>query len=138
MYYNLFLDDQRMPLGVTWVELPLVQWTIVRNFDDFVKCIKNQGLPRFISFDHDLCFEHMRDYFEVSPIENQILSPLKLSYDSYKTKTGYHCSEWLVNYCRDNNLDLPDYTVHSMNHIGKRNILTQLGNYKYSRKYEDK
>jgi len=35
-YYNLFLDDDpsRIPHKLTWVMLPLVEWTFVRNYDE--------------------------------------------------------------------------------------------------------
>ena len=35
MSYNLFLDDMRYPKDVKWIELPLVEWTIVRNYKEF-------------------------------------------------------------------------------------------------------
>lgn len=33
---NLFLDDERNVGDVTWVTLPSVHWTIVRNYKQFV------------------------------------------------------------------------------------------------------
>ena len=127
---NLFLDDERFPRNVTWVDLPLVEWTIVRNYNEFVRTISAHGLPLRISFDHDLGFEHMRDYFNVSAIENQIIDPLKLNYAKYKEKTGYDCAKWLVEFCIDKKLEIPEYYVHSMNSIGKRNIISYLESYK--------
>jgi hypothetical protein len=131
--YNLFLDDERYPHKVTWVELPLVEWVIVRNYNEFVQQILTNGLPARITFDHDLAFEHMRDYFNVSKDEEKILDPLKLNYKKYTEKTGYDCAKWLVNYCIEHNLDIPEYFVHSMNVIGKRNIISYLESYKKSR-----
>lgn len=46
MYWNLFLDDERFPIGNEWV--------IARSFDDAVWCVTAYGLPGKISFDHDL------------------------------------------------------------------------------------
>jgi hypothetical protein len=129
---NLFLDDERKPSNVTWIELPSVEWTIVRNYNEFIREISNKGLPRRISFDHDLGLEHMQDYFEVLKDEDKILDPLKLNYGSYKEKTGFDCAKWLVEFCMKNNAVLPEYYVHSMNSIGKRNIISYLESYKKS------
>jgi len=51
---NIFLDDERCPKDVKWIELPLVKGTIVRSYDEFIKKIKEYGSPKRISFDHDL------------------------------------------------------------------------------------
>jgi hypothetical protein len=48
---------------------------------------------------------------------------------TFSEKTGYDCAKWLVNFCMDNNLKLPEYYVHSMNPVGRRNILGYLDNY---------
>jgi hypothetical protein len=122
-----------MSANGTLVPMPTAQngWTIVRSYEEFVGTITKQGLPKFIAFDHDLHFEHMKDYFEVSKIENRIINPLKLNYSKYRHKTGYHCAYWLSEYCKANNLKVPAFVAHSMNHIGARNITTLLG--KFSR-----
>ena len=122
MYYNLFLDDIRFPKDVTWVELPLVKWTIVRNYKEFVYTIKINGLPNFVSFDHDLSSMHYTDVFNGS----------KLNYSAYTEKTGYECAKFLVEYCITNNLKFPNYTIHSMNPIGKQNIISYVESYKKS------
>ena len=57
----LFLDDLRNPKDVIWVNLPEVEWTVVRNYDDFVNTIIDKGVPTRISFDHDLADEHYRE-----------------------------------------------------------------------------
>lgn len=66
----------------------------VYSYDEFVNFINTHGLPDFISFDHDLGVE----------------------------ETGFDCAKFLVNYCIDHNLKLPDYQVHSQNPVGKENI----------------
>ena len=48
---------------------------------------------------------------------------------TFSEKTGYDCTKWLVNFCMDNNLKLPDYYSHSMNTVGRRNILGYLDNF---------
>lgn len=45
--YSLYLDDQRDPeTDRTWV--------VVRSYEEFVETIEERGMPRHISFDHDL------------------------------------------------------------------------------------
>lgn len=97
----LFLDDERMPIKVTWpvvefnggmVELPTTCWTVVRNYDEFVKHIQENGVPDWVTFDHDLATE----------------------------KTGYHCARYLIEYCIDNKFPLPERIFfHTMNPIGR-------------------
>jgi hypothetical protein len=127
--YKLFLDDERDPYKVTWVEMPLGPWEIVRSYAEFVKTITEKGLPSFVAFDHDLADEHYR---------RSMYNPDR-HYSNYytdgtfKEKTGYECAVWLVNYCIDNNTDFPQYVVHSMNPIGKENIVSYIESYKRSK-----
>ena len=123
MYYKLFLDDIRVPKDVTWVDIGLGPFVIVRNYNEFVNYITKNGLPSFISYDHDLAEIHYRQ---------SMYNPDK-HYNQYydngtfdKEKTGLHCARWLVEYCIDHKLKLPDYTVHSFNPIGKENIISYL------------
>jgi len=44
-------------------------------------------------------------------------------------KTGYDSAKWLVDFCINNNLELPNYLCHSQNPVGKENILKYLDNY---------
>lgn len=84
--YKLYLDDERIPF--------FDGWTIVRNFEDFKSTIVEKGLPKEISFDHDLGDE---------------------------VPTGYDCVKWLIH---DMKYDLRKVTinVHSANSVGKDNI----------------
>ena len=116
MYYNLFLDDERFPRQVTWVNLPLAEWQIVRSFNEFVETIKKQGVPNHISFDNDLS-----DFDAANA---------KTPNHQSKEKTGYDCAKFLVNYCQETNIKFPNYTVHSMNPVGKENIVALIENYK--------
>lgn len=58
----LFLDDIRWPIEafqytkneIFWEK----EWSIVRNYQQFVDWIIENGLPKLISFDHDLADEH--------------------------------------------------------------------------------
>lgn len=125
MSYYLFLDDERFPQDVTWVNLPKHNWTIVRNYADFVRTIENKGLPAEIAFDHDLGHEHYQAYHVASRPGNGVID-----YNSFKEKTGLDCAKWLIEYCNKNNLPFPKFYVHSMNPIGKQNIISAVNSYK--------
>lgn len=112
--FNIFLDDERFPKNVTWVKLPLVEWVIVRSYNSFIQVIKQRGLPLRISFDHDL------SDFDKGRTKN------------FKERTGMDCAAWLVEYCMAHELDLPIYYVHTMNPIGKENIISLFESYKKS------
>jgi hypothetical protein len=99
-------------------------WVIVRNFHQFVNYIEKYGLPDYISFDHDLGFEHTRYYFENGGHENPP-DPLKAD---FKEKTGYDATKWLVDFCVENEKPLPLWHVHSHNPVGSENIRTYLKN----------
>ena len=119
--YNLFLDDFRS-LQDAHFYLPLPEycteeWVIVRNYDEFVKYIEENGLPKMVSFDHDLADVH---YEQVPEID----------YDGYQEKTGYHCAKWLIDYCLDNDKKLPPrIIIHSMNRVGAENIKSLFDTY---------
>jgi hypothetical protein len=72
--------------------------------------IQGKGVLDIVSFDHDLADEHYK---------NQ-----DFNYEDEKSeKTGYHCAKWLIDYCLDNEKELPKrIIVHSMNPYGSRNI----------------
>jgi hypothetical protein len=133
---NLFLDDIRIPKdAIGLVDSKLNQfywsqdWSIVRSYDEFVQFITEKGLPDFVSFDHDLADDHYNDLFSDKNWAKKN-SDIKLDYNSYKEKTGYECAKWLVDWCVDNGLKLPDYVVHSANPVGKSNIISYLENAK--------
>lgn len=118
--YRLFLDDERDPYKVTWVELPLGPWVIVRSYDEFVAQIARKGVPEFVSFDHDLADEHYRkSMYNPDRHYSQYYTD-----GTFKEKTGRCCAQWLVEHCLDTNMTIPLYTVHSMNPIGKENIVS--------------
>jgi hypothetical protein len=116
---KLFLDDIRSPkdaIGLVpshmnqfyWAN----DWRVVRSHDEFVDCIEKNGVPDFVSFDHDLADEHYKDL------------------EGNHEKTGYESAKWLVDYCVDNAVGLPEYQVHSANPVGKKNIEGYLENAK--------
>jgi len=118
--YNLFLDDIRVPTNVTWVDIPKDQhYSLVRNYQEFVDLITLRGLPKFVCYDHDLSDCHYGDG----------LNDRCIDYDSYTEKTGYDCAKWLVDYCMKNGVKHPPYVVHSMNPVGKKNIISYVESY---------
>ena len=128
--YNLYLDDFRHPLEsfhyMKDISYNLLEWQVVRSYEDFVSRIeegyKNGEFPGLISFDHDLADDHYSHLHGTIP------------YDKLKEKTGYHCAKWLIDFCIDNDMILPEFKVHSMNPTGKVNIKSLLENFK---KYQD-
>lgn len=127
--YKLFLDDVRQPHTTSnvwrdgeWVEFRSVaHWEIVRTYNDFVKIITEKGLPKIVSFDHDLSWEHY-PFFHDDP-------SAEIDYSKYKEKTGYDCAKWLIEYCEDKKLELPEWQVHSFNTVGRENIIKLLEGY---------
>jgi len=113
----LFLDDKRSPADcITYMQkkgidasVYLLPWKIVRSYDGFLKWIEQNGLPGIISFDHDL---------------------------EEAGKRGIDAAKWLVNYCLEKDLALPQYIIHSMNPVGAENIKALLENYRAFRKAE--
>jgi hypothetical protein len=103
----LFLDDIQDPKQVfdyTQKQIFITQkWEIVRSFEEFKSHIETNGLPAFISFDHDL-----------ADTQDQKVQ---------KEKTGYDCAIWLFDHCITYKLKLPEYYCHSMNTVGKDKIL---------------
>lgn len=127
---NLFLDDYRTPIDCAQYmyrrgvdcRIYHTEFAIVRSYGSFVDWITHNGLPEFISFDHDLADVHedleQKEISEWFDIENN------------REYTGMDCAKWLVNYCMDRNLKLPEYAVHSANPAGIENIIGLLENFK--------
>jgi hypothetical protein len=134
---NLFLDDIRVPAQtfiVNGVKEPISlqevsgvkpeDWVIVRNYEDFVSHIRHCGVPSKVSFDHDLCHEHMDHYLKQIEKGRETFD-----YSHSKVKTGLHCASYLIEYCVENNLDFPQYFIHTYNHIGYQNIKQEIEKY---------
>ncbi|WP_233592264.1 cyclic-phosphate processing receiver domain-containing protein [Flavobacterium sp. RSP15] len=130
----LFLDDIRHPHDVyRYTQQTMFlqkKWEIVRSYIEFVQWITINGLPDFISFDHDLA-----DMENTSPPPSVNNDQSKEWQDAqiHNEKTGYECAKWLVDYCLDNNLGCPKFYCHSMNPVGKDKInglLNQFSTYR--------
>lgn len=134
--YKLFLDDIREPLDCCSYILNKDfysdnEFVVVRNYEEFVDYIEKNGLPEIITFDHDLADTHYTpeefwsDYDKSKEWQEKQV---------HKEKTGYECAKWLIDYCIENNLECPMYVCHSMNPVGRDNILGVLDNF---RKYQN-
>lgn len=122
--YHLFLDDNRTPSRVTWIELPLLDWVVVKNYQEFVEIIEKNGIPTTVSFDHDLADEH---YIEFTAAHDPTsITKGNIRYDSFKEKTGYDCAKYLAEYCVNNTCPIPEYYIHTLNPIGRMNIFSIL------------
>ena len=119
--YRLFLDDVRDPIHVKqswhnglWVDFPFhYSWVIVRSYSEFIDKITKDGLPISIAFDHDLSVEDQG----------------KTNYADFKELTGMHCAKWLVDYCLEKNLTLPEFYIHTLNPEGRKNLISYLQNF---------
>lgn len=99
----MYLDDLRDPP-------PIKDWLIIRSSIDAIEYVKNNGMPEYCSFDHDLGGD------------DTVMVFLK----------------WLVEFDMDNDGKvIPDsftYDVHSANPVGVKNISGLLDNYLHFRK----
>ncbi|WP_037319715.1 cyclic-phosphate processing receiver domain-containing protein [Salegentibacter sp. Hel_I_6] len=102
---KLFLDDIRTP-EMVYDTIEAKDFIVVRNYADFVKYIKQNGLPDFISFDNDLGLD-----------ENGEIAP-----------DGYDAAKWLV---YESGFDLRElqFKVHSANPVAAEQIRGLLSNY---------
>jgi hypothetical protein len=104
--YDLFLDDERFPPRQSSNGTQR-NWIICRTFEEAVTCVEKNGIPRHINFDHDLGLDENLNY----------------------RKTGADFTKWLVNWCMDNKWPWFNFSVHSMNPVGARNIEMYLAQY---------
>ena len=120
MKYKIYLDDVRTPIDKDWI--------VVRNYEEFVNYITNNGLPYLISFDHDLADEH----YDPSMYSGNYDDVAK----NFKEKTGMDAARFLVNLSMDTGIELPKIYVHSANPIGSQNIISYINNYLESKGLE--
>jgi hypothetical protein len=106
----IFLDDERIPQFVTNLvpNFDGYDWVVIRNYFDFTKYV-DQNIQNIdlVSFDHDI------DSFDGSGRE----------------WNGKDAADYLLDICIDGEMELPDFIVHSMNPIGKGNIIGLYKNY---------
>lgn len=93
---RLFLDDLREP--------PSSDYAIVRSTVEAIEWVKQNGMPSFISFDHDLGGDDTSMIFL-----HRLFNELWNEGDS-----------------------IPDYIVHSANPVGSKNIVAFMESWKRS------
>ena len=91
----LFLDDIRVPGDVTWIPLPEGQYTIVRNFSEFVDALITEDFDHFC-LDYDLFFN-----------------------DNHQDYTGLHCLQFLLGFKDSEKISI---TLHTQNVWGKEKM----------------
>lgn len=103
---GIFLDDERNPEDVTWVDYEGVSsWVVVRGWQDFLVEVINaiditDGGVYVVSFDHDIqCYDKQGE--EV---------------------TGYTLLKRLVDICLELKLPIPVCHFHTKNPVGKKNM----------------
>jgi hypothetical protein len=71
-----------------------------KNIYQFIDYIEKNGIPQFVSFDHDL---------------NNRGGGEGLSDEQKINNNGVNCAKWLFNYCKQIGQPLPKFYVHSAN-----------------------
>lgn len=94
--YKMFIDDVRKP--------PQGEWVVVRSSNEALTYIQNNGMPAFISFDHDLGGDDTTIVF----------------------------LRKLVDVVWNGNDAPPAYEVHSANPVGSKNIIAFMESWKRS------
>lgn len=127
----LWLDDIRDPNEFSWLSQYCPEFednrdgvTWVKSYDEFTRFITDNGLPDKISFDHDLGEDVVRHSVSQGMNKKKARQQKKLA------KSGYDCAKWIVEYCLDNQVQIPQYVVHSANPVGADNIRGLLNNAK--------
>lgn len=129
---KLFIDDERLPKEVTWVQYPAdTQFEVIRDaetFVDFMQKVKAGNLPKVVSFDHDLQLEYASeaevpecivDYADHHEISNrwEVTGKTMLEYLIDKLLTMYDAGE----------IDAEDIKqiqvfFHTQNPVGRKNM----------------
>jgi len=110
---GLFLDDERNPEDVTWIEYPdSVEWDVVRNYEQYKAAILDPASEYLVmSYDHDLA-----------------------DYEDGVEYTGYTCIKFFVELLIDSpQREIPLMFFHTKNVIGKDNMSNYFECYKRTR-----
>ena len=110
MTYSLFIDDERVPMDVTWCsgqerhDYIHGDWLIAREWNEVLEIVLTYGFPSVISFDHDL---------------------------GNNTRNGYEIAQKLCDMVLDG-VEMPKdfrFLVHSKNPVGAENIRKYMDNF---------
>lgn len=100
--YKMFLDDERMP-SVVYSGKEAQGWVVVRSSSDAIEYVKNNGMPMFMSLDHDLGGEDTTNVFLL----------------------------WLIQAHLDGRVKgkVPGYAIHSANPTGAKNLESKMNSW---------
>lgn len=113
----LWLDDIRNPFKGDWIAnfapdfLNDGEIVWVKTCEDFITWINDNGLPTKVAFDHDLA--------DVAYNES---GSVNMKDSSWREMTGFDAAKFVTEYCMDNDVELPLWTVQSSNPVGADNI----------------
>ena len=103
--YGIFLDDERNPEDVYWIDYQHnIQWFVVNRAVDFMFAVSN--LEESVS---EYCFSFDHDIQSYTLAGNEV--------------TGYDCLKYLVDYCLNSGYRMPGKVwFHTQNPIGWKNM----------------
>ena len=113
---GIFLDDEREPEEVTWIDYNEdIDWVVVRTDEEFKEVI---------------CEYFLREYFE--GIKHELVvsfdHDLQLISEGVET-TGYDLLKWMLDFAGEWEIILPKCFFHTKNIIGKKNMESYWNNY---------
>lgn len=115
----LFLDDIREPINAFEYTKDSIytreDWNVVRNYEEFMKWIADNGIPDIISFDHDLAPSH---YTPIQLWTDYEKSKEWQEAQVHTEKTGYDCVVEIVNISMNSRKTPPICLFHSQNPVG--------------------
>lgn len=103
-FYKIFIDDERKP-EIVFQGDEAKGWTICKSSNEAINIVSSKGyLPGYIAFDHDLGGEDTSIKFIV----------------------------WMIQASLDERISgsVPDYSVHSSNPPGRKNIESKMESWK--------
>ena len=102
--------------------IPIAYWKVVRSYEQFMHFIRNQGMPRVISFDNDLHPTHYGHYAEAC-------NTGKFYWENVQPKMGIHALQYILNTCKELELKLPIFYIHTANHLAREEMYKLINNY---------
>ena len=112
----IWIDDMRNPFTPEWNSI------ITKTLGDSEKEPTIVWLKTYGEF---------KDWMSVAMIDPVALFPSLVCFDHDlgEEKTGLDCAKILVEFCMDNNMQLPKFECHSTNSAGRENIISYLNTY---------
>lgn len=133
----LWLDDIRDPKDQIWQDWIIganlnpndynIVW--VKSYQEFTKWITTNRLPTVICFDHDLGEDVAKSRVSKGMSKRQARTLKR------ETLSGFDCTKWLVEFCINNSINMPEYRIQSANPVGAENIKGLIENFKRNVKF---